>query len=86
MPMYNHYLRLAVVGMLDLIYHADIHIRHKHKEVLKIGLAINVVERILPDLVLALTKLGFDNRVITTAATIVELLTRLINQADYKEI
>lgn len=86
MPMYNHHIRLALIGMLDLIQHADIHIRHKHKEILKLGMAMDIVERIIPDFVSTLVKLGFDPRVINMAMDIVELLKRLINLAEYREL
>jgi len=84
MPIHSHDRRLALVGLLDLMNHVDSHIRHKHINVIKIGMAIDIVERIIPDLVGILQKLGFDNRVINLAKDLVELLKSVINMGNYE--
>ena len=84
MPIHSHDKRLALVGLLDLMNHVDMHIRHKHTNVIKIGMAIDIVERIVPDLVGILQKLGFDNRVVNLAKDLVELLKLVINMGAYE--
>lgn len=86
MKVFNHHVRLSLVYMLDIVHRAHMHIRNKHKEILKIGMSMNIVEVVVPNLVQTMVGLGFDNRVICLATNVVDILTRIINITVYPDL